>query len=64
MRSLNRIRMFRHPSILKYIEGDESENGVFYVCLYAGMQFICIGDRIGYSTFRMARLCKGKESEE
>lgn len=29
--------MFRHPSILKYIEGDESENGVFYVCLYAGM---------------------------
>ena len=56
--------MLRHPSILKYIEGDESENGVFYVCLYAGMQFICIGDRIGYSTFRMARLCKGKESEE
>ena len=23
--------MFRHPNILKYIEGNESENGVFYV---------------------------------
>ena len=24
--------MFRHPNILKYIEGNESETGVFYVC--------------------------------
>lgn len=36
--------MFRHPSILKYIEGNESESGVFYVCLYAEMRFIFIGN--------------------
>lgn len=32
-----------------------------FVCRDA---LICIGDRIGYSTFRMARLGKGKDSEE
>ena len=29
--SLKKIRMFRHPCILKYIEGNESDTGVFYV---------------------------------
>lgn len=31
MRSLKKIRAFRHPCILKFIEGNESETGVFYV---------------------------------
>ncbi len=31
MRRLKKIRAFRHPCILKFIEGNESETGVFYV---------------------------------
>lgn len=34
MRSLKKIRALRHPCILKFIEGNEADTGVFYVALH------------------------------
>ena len=50
MCSLKKIRMFRHPCILKYIEGNESDTGVFYVRLFVVCLYFAVGDGISDST--------------
>ena len=49
--------MFRHPCILKYVEGNESDTGVFYVSIKDVVRVLLIGNRISNSFMGMVRIC-------